>query len=164
MHFLEMEYTGQIDAHLLRGCCIEADRAEIVSYSIEGLRNALPDQFHPHMTAVIEEVRSSSRILRDLADRSQVYFNRVPIMLNYLNIVLPCLSRTLRDIITYYEDKTVSKEIRWRRMYNKMKDEVGGLPLPQRFLIYNHFLGMLCLLLTRLVDWPLLLGSMFVVW
>ncbi|ROT34779.1 hypothetical protein SODALDRAFT_85006 [Sodiomyces alkalinus F11] len=149
MPFLEMVYTGKVDGHLLRGCCIEADRADIVSLYLEGLRNALPDHFHAHMTALIEEIHSSSRALRDLADQSQAHLSRVPMMLNYLNIVLPCLSRTLHDITAYYEDKTVSKEIRWRRMYNKMKDEVGGLPLPQRFLIYNHFLGMLKLLLTR---------------
>lgn len=151
MPFLEMEYTGQVDAHLLRGCCIEADRADIVALYLEGLRNALPEHFHAHMTALIEEIHSSARALRDLADRSQVHLARVPIMLSYLNIVLPCLSRSLRDITAYYQDKTVSREIRWRRMYNKMKDEVGGLPLPQRFLIYNHFLGMVKLLLTRFV-------------
>ncbi|KAL2758856.1 hypothetical protein ACRALDRAFT_2040926 [Sodiomyces alcalophilus JCM 7366] len=144
-----MVYTGQVDGHLLRGCSIEADRADIIALYLEGLRNALPDHFHAHMTALIEEIHSSARALRDLVDHSHLHLARVPIMLSYLNIVLPCLSRTLRDVTAFYQDKTVSKEIRWRRMYNKMKDEVGGLPLPQRFLIYNHFLAMLKLLLTR---------------
>lgn len=34
-------------------------------------------------------------------------------------------------------------------MYNKMTEEAGGLPLPQRFLLYNHFLSLLEQLLTR---------------
>ncbi|KAM0287811.1 hypothetical protein ACHAQH_000343 [Verticillium albo-atrum] len=146
---LAMERVGQIDVHLLEGCCLEAERADIVAIRLEGLRLALPDSFHPHMTAVIEETRGCARVLRDLADRAHVNISRVPMTLNYLNIVLPCLSRTLRDMTTYYEDKTAHKEIRWRRMYNKMKDEVDGLPLPHRFIVYNQFLTMLRRLLTR---------------
>ncbi|KAG7100658.1 hypothetical protein HYQ44_020010 [Verticillium longisporum] len=149
MPTLAMERAGQADVHLLQGCCIEAERADIVAIRLEGLRLALPENFHPHMIAVIEETRGCARILRDLADRGHVHIFRVPMTLNYLNLVLPCLSRTLRDMTMYYEDKTVRKEIRWRRMYNKMKDEVEGLPLPQRFVVYNHFLTMVRRLLTQ---------------
>ncbi|KAL2168443.1 hypothetical protein VTG60DRAFT_7245 [Thermothelomyces hinnuleus] len=70
-------------------------------------------------------------------------------MTNYLSILLPCLSRTLKDIVTYYEEKTLSREIRWRKMYNKMTEEAGGLPLPQRFVLFNHFLSLLKQLLAR---------------
>ncbi len=45
------------------------------------------------------------------------------------------LSRSLRDITTYIDDKTLSREVRWRKMYNKMTEEAGGLPLPQRFAL-----------------------------
>jgi hypothetical protein len=88
-------------------------------------------------------------LLRDLADRSQVHIARVPVVLDYLNIVLPCLSKTLRDIQTYIDDKTLSRETRWRKMYSKMTEEAGGLPLAQRFGLYNQFLIMLKYLLTR---------------
>ena len=145
------EYTGEIDAHLLTGCCREAERADLVGLGLEGLRNALPETFHGHLTAVVDEIRGSSRLLRDLADRSQVHYARVPMVLNHLNVVLPCMCRSLRDIANYYEDRTVSKEIRWRKMYNKMTEEVGGLPLPQRFVLYNHFLSLLRQLLTKWV-------------
>ncbi|CRK35286.1 hypothetical protein BN1708_016444 [Verticillium longisporum] len=149
MPTLAMERAGQADVHLLQGCCTKAERADIVAIRLEGLRLALPENFHPQMIAVIEETRGCARILRDLADRGHVHILRVPMTLNYLNLVLPCLSRTLRDMTMYYEDKTVRKEIRWRRMYNKMKDEVEGLPLPQRFVVYNHFLTMVRRLLTQ---------------
>jgi hypothetical protein len=78
-----------------------------------------------------------------------VHITRVPVVLDYLNVVLPCLSRSLRDIQTHIDDKTLSREIRWRKLYNKMTEEAGGLPLPQRFVLYNHFLTMLKYLLTR---------------
>ncbi|KAK4648740.1 uncharacterized protein QC761_114240 [Podospora bellae-mahoneyi] len=138
-----------IEAHLLRGCCREADRCEIVAMGLDQLRIALPESFHGHLIALTGEIRSSCRLLRDLADRSQVHFSRVPIVANYLNVVLPCLSRTLKDIIGYYEEKTISREMRWRKMYNKMTEEASGLPLPQRFVLYNHFLSLLKQLLTR---------------
>ncbi|KAI8270821.1 hypothetical protein K4K58_006611 [Colletotrichum sp. SAR11_239] len=137
------------DFHLLRGCCLEAERADMVSVHLEGLRQALPETYGGHLAMLVEEMRSSARVLRDLADLSQMHFNRVPILLNYLNIVLPCLSRTLRDIINFYETRTLSKEMRWRKMYHTMTQEVGGLPLPQRFLLYNHFLTSLKQLLIR---------------
>ncbi|KAK0737718.1 hypothetical protein B0T21DRAFT_286197 [Apiosordaria backusii] len=138
-----------IETHLLRGCCREADRCEIVAIGLDQLRLALPESFHGHLIALAGEIRSSSRLLRDLADRSQVHFARVPIVANYLNVVLPCLSRTLKDIIGYYEEKTISREMRWRKMYNKMTEEASGLALPQRFVLYNHFLSLLKQLLTR---------------
>lgn len=138
-----------IETHLLRGCCREADRADVVSINLDQLRLALPESFHGHLFALTEEIRSSSRLLRDLADRAQVHVSRVPIVANYLNVVLPCLSKTLKDIVAYYEDKTVTREIRWRKMYNKMTDEAEGLALPQRFVLYNHFLSLLKQLLTR---------------
>ena len=138
-----------VEAHLLHGCCREAERAELTALRLDGLRAVLPQSFHGHIIVVREEIRNGSALLRDLADRSQVHLARVPVVLDYLNVVLPCLSKSLRDIITYIDDKTLSREIRWRKMYNKMTDEASGLSLPQRFMLYNHFLTMLKYLLTR---------------
>lgn len=141
--------TLPVEAHLLRGCCREAERAELTALGLDGLRMVLPESLHGHMILVSEEIKSGSLLLRDLADRSQVHVARVPVVLDYLNVVLPCLSKSLRDIQTYIDDKTLSREIRWRKMYNTMTEEAAGLPLPQRFVLYNHFLTMLKYLLTR---------------
>ena len=138
-----------IETHLLVGCCREADRANVVSRGLDQLRTVLPDSFHSHLIALAEEIRVSGRLMRGLADRSQMHIGRVPFMTSYLNVLLPCLCRSLDDITAYYEDKTLSREIRWRKMYNKMTEEAGGLPLPQRFVLYNHFLSLLKQLLTR---------------
>lgn len=138
-----------IETHLLLGCCREADRANVVAQSLDQLRAVLSESFHSHLIALAEEIRGSSRLLRGLADGSQMHIGRVPFMTSYLNVLLPCLSRSLDDITAHYEDKTLSREIRWRKMYNKMTEEAGGLPLPQRFVLYNHFLSLLKQLLTR---------------
>lgn len=138
-----------VEAHLLQGCCREAERAELTALGLDGLRAVLAETFHVHMVAVIDEIRRCAALLRDLADRSQVHITRVPIVLDYLNVVLPCLSKSLRDITSYIEDKTISREVRWRKMYNKMTEEASGLALPARFSLYNDFLTLLKQLLTR---------------
>lgn len=143
------EITVPIEAQLLLGCCREADQADLAARGLDQLRTALAESFHSHLVALAEEIRTSGRLLRSIAGSSQMHIPRIPFVANYLNVVLPCLSRTLKDITGFYEDKTVSRETRWRKMYNKMTEEAGGLPLPQRFVLYNHFLTLLKQLLTR---------------
>ncbi|RYC57614.1 hypothetical protein CHU98_g8597 [Xylaria longipes] len=134
---------------VLDGCCVEAERADRVGFCLQGLRNALPEHLHPHLTAVIDQLQLTSQLLRDLADKSQVHLSQVPVMIDYLNVILPCLCRTLRDIMSHYEDKFLSKEHRWRTMYHSMSNELPGTTLPARFVMYNQFLGLLNYMLTR---------------
>ncbi|KAI1352217.1 hypothetical protein F5Y01DRAFT_96136 [Xylaria sp. FL0043] len=134
---------------VLDGCCVEAERADRVGYCLQGLRNALPEHLHPHLTAIIDHLQITSRLLRDLADKSQIHLSQVPVMIDYLNVILPCLCRTLRDILGFYEDKFLSKEHRWRTMYHSMSNELPGTTLPARFVMYNQFLGLLNYMLTR---------------
>lgn len=101
------------------------------------------------MVALIEEIRRSSQLLRELADHSRMHGSRAAIVVNHLNVILPCLSKTLRDITSYYENKAMTRETRWRKMYHDMMKEAGGLSLPQRFMMYNHFLTLLVFLLVR---------------
>ncbi|KAJ0291622.1 hypothetical protein CBS470a_003196 [Colletotrichum nupharicola] len=46
------------DFHLLRGCCLEAERADMVSVHLEGLRQALPETYGGHLAMLVEEMRS----------------------------------------------------------------------------------------------------------
>lgn len=147
---MEMVPSGQLGLHLLQGCLLEAQRADKVAFHLVGLRNSLPEAPHAHLVVTTEEIRISAQLLRELAEYSQTHFSRVPVVLDYLEIILPCLSRSLRDITTHYEDRTLTKENRWRKMYHSMTQEAGGLSLPQRFILYNHFLTLLRELLTRL--------------
>lgn len=100
------------------------------------------------MILIIEEIWQSGRLLRELADRGHVHVSRVPAVANHLNVVLPCLSKSLRDIAAYYDDKTVTRELRWRKMFHEMKKEADGVELPQRFQLYNRFLSLLVGLLA----------------
>ncbi|KAI1100719.1 hypothetical protein F4804DRAFT_36325 [Jackrogersella minutella] len=144
-----MVVAQQLSPQLLNGCFLEADRADLVGFNLQGLRNALPEQFHPHLNAMIEEIYNTSRLLRDLAEQAQIHLSQLPAVFDYLNVVLPCLCKTLRDIMTFYEDKKLNKEHRWRTMYHKMGNELPGTSLPARFIMYNQFLRLLQELLTR---------------
>lgn len=101
------------------------------------------------MVGVTDTIRQSATHLRDLAARAVVPHSRTAVVANHLNVALPCLSRTLRDITAHYEDVALKREDRWRKMYHDMLAEAGGIPLPQRFLLYNHFFVLLIYLLTR---------------
>lgn len=136
----DMDIPSPIEVHLFGGCCLEAQRCDTVALNLEGLRTALGEINNVHLSTIIDEVRTSGRCLRELADMSQVYQDRVPVVLNHLNVVLPCLSRTLRDITGYYENRTLTKRNRWRTMYHDMMEEADGVALPQRFSIYNYFM------------------------
>ncbi|KYK56882.1 hypothetical protein DCS_03888 [Drechmeria coniospora] len=144
-----MDLTEPIELQLLRSCCVEAERSDLVWFQLEGLHIALSDISSPYLTALIEEIRVSSRALRELADLSQVHHDRVPLILNPLNSILPCLSRSLKDITAHYENRTMSKSNRWRTMYHAMTSEAGGLSLPGRFMAYNRYLNCLRELLVR---------------
>ncbi|EMR70438.1 hypothetical protein UCREL1_2530 [Eutypa lata UCREL1] len=135
--------------HILQGCCDEAERADVVSRNLQSLRNALPDSLHPHLDGVIYELGVTGRHLRDIADKAQVQIGRVPQILDYLNIVLPCLCKTLRDITAFYEDTTLTKDRRWRYMYHRLGNELPGTTLPARFIMYNQFLNLLRMMLSH---------------
>ncbi|KAK1240830.1 hypothetical protein MKX07_006263 [Trichoderma sp. CBMAI-0711] len=144
-----IEDTALVDAHLLKGCCLEADRSDSVWLRLEGLFIALPEANRRHLRPLIDEIRTSSLLLRELADLSQVHQDRVPLVLDPLNTVLPCMSRSLRDITTHYENQKLTKVNRWRTMFHEMTNEAGGLQLPQRFVVYNHYLAAIRDLLSR---------------
>lgn len=144
-----MALATYIEAHLLSGCLLEAYRADIVWLHLSSLLSLVPGSHYPLLASTVDEIRVTSGLLRELADLSRVHHDRVPVVLNHLNIALPCLSRTLRDIKERYESKAISRSQRWQKMYVEMAEEVGGVLLPQRFQVYNACLTCLRDLLTR---------------
>lgn len=109
----------------------------------------LQEAYQGHIIALIEEIHKSGKMLRDLANRSAVHRSRAPIVSNHLNVLLPCFSKSLRDIIACCDDKTIARPLRWQKMYHDMVKESGGMGPPQRFLTYNEFLAQLLFLVVR---------------
>ena len=87
----------------LLGCWREARRVDNIAASLASLRATLDIEFTDHIMAVLREVESTSRLLRDIYDLFPVYRSRVPIILYYLNVLLPSLCRSLKDMALYLE-------------------------------------------------------------
>ncbi|CAJ2513130.1 Uu.00g012490.m01.CDS01 [Anthostomella pinea] len=136
---------------LLSGCYTEAARADDTSFRLHGLRDALAVDGRPNLdalNAIIAEIRMIGARLRYLADQSQVHMWNSNII-DYLNVILPCLQKTLCDIDEFYNDKSKSKDDRWRNMYYVMSNELPGTTLVARFILYNQYLSLLQFLLNR---------------
>ncbi|KAK2591139.1 hypothetical protein QQS21_011177 [Conoideocrella luteorostrata] len=145
-----MELAGPTnDITILDGCYLEAQRSDDISLKLEGLRIALNEPSNSHLALTISEIRSGAHLLRHLADVAQVHRDRVQFVLNPLNAVLPCLSRSLRDIQDCYDDRSRSKQNRWRQMYHSLTKEAGGLPLTSIFILYTKYISLLRDILTR---------------
>ncbi|QLI73627.1 uncharacterized protein G6M90_00g102670 [Metarhizium brunneum] len=144
-----MDMPETDDVILLKGCYLEAYRSDDIALKLEGLRIALNEPSNSYLADTVKEIASVARRLRELADIAQVNRDCLIYVLDPLNIVLPCLSKSLRDIKAYYDRCSLSKENRWRNMYHCMKDEVNGLSLPDRFKIYYEYATLLRNFLRR---------------
>ncbi|KAK8068857.1 hypothetical protein PG994_005473 [Apiospora phragmitis] len=118
-------------------------------YPSRGFALSLPEKFRAHLKGLIQQIQLCGQMLLTIADLSQLHIVRVPVVTDYLNVILPCFSRSLRDITDYVENSSLDKEHRWRKMYYVMGEELPGTPLPARFAMYHAFLDMLKHLLTK---------------
>ncbi|KAH8808350.1 hypothetical protein F5884DRAFT_366070 [Xylogone sp. PMI_703] len=130
------------------GCWLEAQRADLVARNINQLRNALDLEFSEHTTALLRQVEATSRFLRDLYDLFPIYHTRVAILTYYLQVLLPCLQKTLRDMRVYVDNKGLQPIQQWKLMTERLAEQ-GGMTVIQRFVLYNEFLVQLIRLLSR---------------
>lgn len=83
---------------VLPGAWREAQRADQVAVRLVRIRGALESDFYEHITAVLRGLESTSRLLRDLYDLFPIYRARVPMIVYYLDLVLPSLESTLKKM------------------------------------------------------------------
>ncbi|EFW98664.1 hypothetical protein CMQ_4516 [Grosmannia clavigera kw1407] len=143
----ESNYDAPID--LSRGpkisasCLNEAVGADITAGLLDNLRGFLDQSLQPHMIILADGLRQCGCLLRELVGCCNTNYARLPVTLDYIEIVLPSLRCTFVKIKAYYDDPTLTMDMRWRTMYHRMTEEADGLPLPQRAGLYNQYL--LCL-------------------
>ncbi|EHK99211.1 hypothetical protein M7I_4893 [Glarea lozoyensis 74030] len=131
----------------LFGCWQEARRADKISARLLVIRTEL-DEHYEHISAVLKEVECSSRLLRDLYDLFPIYRSRVPMVLYYLQIILPTMCKTMRDMTIYIENDALTIKDQWVVMNNRLSAQ-GGMTLAQRFLMYCEALVQTVRLLSR---------------
>jgi hypothetical protein len=132
----------------LLGCWREAQRADKVSSQLLRIRNAVGLEFYDHITAILREVESSSRLLRDLYDLFPIYRTRVPIILYYLNVVLPSLCKTLQEMMIYIDNAGLPPKAQWTLMVERLGAQ-GGMSLAARFVMFVELLIQLVRLLSK---------------
>jgi len=123
----------------LSGVWWEARRADKVAAQLFRLRCDLDLEFYDTISALLREVESASRLLRDLHDLFSIYRARIPIVLYYLTVILPCLCKTLRDMMIYIDNESLPPRTQWTLMCERMGDQ-GGMTLAARFVMYVEFI------------------------
>ncbi|KAI9050890.1 hypothetical protein LZ554_005005 [Drepanopeziza brunnea f. sp. 'monogermtubi'] len=132
----------------VQGCWQEAKRADQAAVQLLRIRAALGLEFFEQITAVLREIESASRLLRDLYDLFPIYSSRVPMILYYLNIVLPSLCKTIQNMMIYIDNDAFPAHTQWALVCERLGDQ-GGMTLPTRFVMYVDFLVQLVRLLSR---------------
>ncbi|KAF8865488.1 hypothetical protein BDZ45DRAFT_711116 [Acephala macrosclerotiorum] len=132
----------------LLGCWREAQRADKVAAHLVRIRNTLELEFFEHITAVLKEIESSSRLLRDLYDLFPIYRSRVPMIVYYLNVILPSYCKTLQQMTVYVDNDGLPARSQWVLMYERMGEQ-GGMTLAARFVMFVDFLVQMVRLLSR---------------
>lgn len=118
----------------LFGCWQEARRCDRVAAELVRIRNTTELEFWDPVTVLLREVESTSRLLRDLHDLFPIYRPRVPIVIHYLTIILPCLQKTLRDMMIYI-DNAIPAPTQWEYLNERLSNQ-GGIGLAPRFVMY----------------------------
>ncbi|KAH7330177.1 hypothetical protein BKA65DRAFT_565289 [Rhexocercosporidium sp. MPI-PUGE-AT-0058] len=119
---------------VLLGAWREALRADKAVVELLRIRRELELEFYDHITAVLREIESTSRLLRDLYDLFPIYRSRVPIIIYYLDIILPSLERTIKNMMVYIDNDAFPARTQWTLMVERLGDQ-GGMSLPTRFVI-----------------------------
>jgi hypothetical protein len=132
----------------LLGCWREAQRADKIAEGLLRIRTVLDLEFYDQISAVLREVESTSRLLRDLYDLFPIYRSRVPIIIYYLNVILPSLTRTMKEMIFYIEHESLTARSQWTLMSDRLSQQ-GGMTLAARFVMFVEMLVQLVRLLSR---------------
>lgn len=132
------------------GCWQEALRADKVAAILLAIRTALKPDYYENISAVLREVESASRLLRDLYDLFPIYRTRVPVVIYYLNVILPTFQKSIRDMLIYIDNADLPARTQWSLMSQRLSDQ-GGMTLAQRFVMYCEALVQTVRLLSRCV-------------
>jgi hypothetical protein len=117
------------------GCWQEARRCDGVALKLLLIRRELPeDDRFADITQLVDLVEATSRLLRDLHDLFCLYRERIRVVVYYLALVLPCLQKTLTDMLIYIGHPELPPARQWALMNNRMGDQ-GNITLAERFVL-----------------------------
>lgn len=129
------------------GCWHEAQRCDLIAVHLLRLRDELRLDFEDSVTPLVRAVDQTSRLLRDIHDLFSIYRTRASLVRHDLTVILPCLSKTLRDMNTYVGSELLPAGRQWILMNERLNAQ-GGMTLGARFAMYYDFLVQLIRLLS----------------
>jgi hypothetical protein len=133
----------------LLACWREAERAFDIAAALHQIKNEVDILLVNEVAEVTRQIWLASKLLRDLFDLFPFYSERGHFLLDYLNIILPCLRRTLQDIRYHIGNyPTNSFERIWIDLDEDLQRQ-SDVSLRERFTLYNNFLVQLVQLLSR---------------
>ncbi|KAH8652804.1 hypothetical protein BGZ60DRAFT_533663 [Tricladium varicosporioides] len=132
----------------LFGCWQEAKRADKIAALLLTLRTDLEGLYYDDITNLFRQAECSSRLLRDLFDIFPIYQSRVPLIRYYLHVILPTMSKTMRDMCIYIDNEDLPKRRQWTLMEERLGDQ-ADMTLVERFIMYCEALVQIIRLLSR---------------
>lgn len=132
------------------GCLLEAQRGDNIVRELSRIRAALYPTLYEHITLVMRQVEKMSRSLRELYHLYPACIPRIPMLTYYLEIILPCLAKTLLDMVHCVCNRDLVPAAQWWTMYDHFYDE-ARTSLAARFAIYNDYLIQLVQLMSRCI-------------
>jgi hypothetical protein len=116
------------------GCWHEAERCDRVALQLQRIRGQLIVDAYNDITRLLLEVEATSRLLRDVYDLFWLYRERAYVVEYYLNLILACLQRTLRDMMVYVDNDGLPPGRQWVLMIENLGDQ-GYISLSDRFVL-----------------------------
>ncbi|KAH7321853.1 hypothetical protein BKA65DRAFT_408802 [Rhexocercosporidium sp. MPI-PUGE-AT-0058] len=132
---------------VLDGCLSEARRADQIVVALWGVRKELGNEFYDVITAVSRETESVSQLLRELQDLFLMYPPRVSFIVCFLDVLLPSLERTLKDMSTYLNEPLPIRS-RWELLNEKLVEQ-SGMSIAARITMFVDLLAQLARFLSR---------------
>ena len=129
-------------------CWQEARRADQVGSALLRIRDNIGLDFYEATTALLREVESSSRLLRDLYDLFPIYRPQVPTVSQHLAVILPSFQKILKDMIIYLDHENLPALDKWNTMNERLGGQ-DGMNLTQCFVLYIEYLVQNIRLLSR---------------
>ena len=137
-----------VEMGLIYGCEHEAKRCREVANMLDDLRLTVPEADHQLLFTAHYEIRKCVIQLESISQSSTIYQGRTYLILGHLNIVLPSLSKCLRDIRAYGEDTSKSPTERWRYIHEYLRHD-ATLSLPVIFSLHAAYVTDLYMLLRN---------------
>ncbi|KAA8567381.1 hypothetical protein EYC84_010402 [Monilinia fructicola] len=123
----------------LFGCWLEANRADTVATELLRIRNILspitspsspnPSSDYETQTAILRHVEQTSCLLRDLYDLFPICRPRVPLLTYHLTVILPCLQKSLRDMLVFLRCEDFEPRMQWMLMHERLRPRGESLYL-----------------------------------